>query len=140
MGGCGCDSYGAGHNVHQIQAKLANQDSTSWFDATVVSVDAEKITLWYPDSSWCGIWRHGGFDERVVTGTTLLVSEPWSLISVVGYEGRSQLSVEITDPSWRRDGLPEDRPKPEVGGIVDLATGEGIDIVHDADGWTGYQR
>jgi hypothetical protein len=59
--------------------------------------------------------------------------EHWSLVSVVGSDGQDQLSVEVRDPSWRKAGLPEDRPRPWCPGIVNNVTGEGVDILHGKD-------
>jgi hypothetical protein len=73
---------------------------------------------------------NGGFDARVTVGTALLTCERWSVVSVVGSDGRDQLSVEVRDPRWRKAGLPEDRPRPWSPGIVNNANGEGVDILH----------
>jgi hypothetical protein len=130
MSGCGCKSYGPGHNCHAIQATNANSDPTSWFAATVTALEQEEATLEYQDGSSCQIWRHGGFDDRVAIGTSLLACERWSLLSVVGKDDRYQLSVEVREPSRHRDKLPESRPRPHMVGIVSNETGEGIDILH----------
>ena len=130
MSGCGCKSYAPGHNCHVIQATKANSDPMSWFPVTVTALEPEEVTLQYEDGSTCRLWRHGGFDSRVAVGTALLACETWSLLSVVGEGGRYQLSVEVRDPSWHRDGLPEDRPQPYMAGVVSNETGEGVDILH----------
>ena len=130
VSGCGCGAGFPGHNCHVIQATRANSDPTSWFSATVTALEQEEATVEYDDGSTCRLWRHGGFDERVSVGTVLLTCEHWSLVSVVGSDGWDQLSVEVRDPSWRKAGLPEDRPRPWSPGIVNNANGEGADILH----------
>ena len=131
--GCGCRAYAPGHNCHVIQATRANSDPGSWFPATVTALEHAEATVEYDDGSTCRLWRHGGFDERVAVGIALLACECWSLVSVAGGDGRDQLSVAVRDPSWRERGLPEDRPRPWRAGIVSNATGEGVDVLHDAD-------
>jgi hypothetical protein len=130
---CGCRTYFPGHNCHVVQATRANSDPTSWFAARVTALEQEEATVKYDDGSTCRLWRHGGFDERVAVGAALLTCEPWSLISVLGSDGRDQLSVEVRNPSWRKAGLPEDRPRRWSPGIVNNATGEGVDILHGND-------
>jgi hypothetical protein len=128
--GCGCKSYRPGHNAHVIQATRANSDPTSWFAAKVTDLDAEEAIVEYDDGSSCRLWRHGGFDARVTVGTALLVAETWSLVSIDGTERGGQLSVEVRNHTWRKDRLPEDRDRTWRAGVVDLSTGEGVDIVH----------
>jgi hypothetical protein len=131
--GCGCRSYAPGHNCHLIQATRANSDPASWFPAAVTALEHEEATVEYDDGSRCRLWRHGGLDERVAVGTALLVSECWSLISLAARNGRDQLSVAVRDPTWRKDRLPDDRPRAWRAGIVSNATGEGVDILHGND-------
>jgi hypothetical protein len=116
-----------------IQATQVNSDPTSWFAAAVTALNGEEATVEYDDGSSCRLWRHGGFDERVTVGTAVLVSERWSLVSVVSSEGRDQLSVAVRHGTWRSDGLPDDRDRKWTAGIVNLATGEGVDILHAED-------
>jgi hypothetical protein len=131
--GCGCRAYHPGHSCHVIQATRANSDPTSWFRATVTVLNQEEVTVEYEDGSMCRLWRHGGFDERVTVGTALLVCERWLMVSIVGSDGRDQLSVAVRHPTWRKDGLPEDRSRKWVAGIVSIASGEGVDILHVED-------
>lgn len=131
MGKCGCDSFKPGHNCHQIQVRLAGSDPYSWFDADVTSVARGLAVVRYQDGSSCELWRHGGFDERCAAGTHVTVSEQWGLISVPGVEHRALLSVEVREPSWRRDDLPEDRLQVPVAGIVDFGTGEAVDLTRE---------
>lgn len=133
VSGCGCGAGFPGHNCHVIQATRANSDPTSWFSATVTALEQEEATVEYDDGSTCRLWRHGGFDERAAVGTALLACECWSLVSVAAGNGRDQLSVAVRDPTWRRDQLPEERPRAWRAGIVSNVTGEGIDILHDKD-------
>jgi len=123
-----CDSYAPGHNCHVISTTHANSDPTAWFPATVTALEQDEATVEYEDGSNCRLWRHSGFDTRVIVGTAVLVCERWSLVSVPGSSGRDQLSVEIRNPTWRKNGLPEDRPRPWRAGIVNLATGEGVAV------------
>jgi hypothetical protein len=76
------------------------------------------------------LWRHAGFDGRFVVGDPILVCEGWSLISLEGQGAGTQLSVEVRRQTWRRSGLPEDRPRVERTGIVSNETGEGLDPYH----------
>ena len=96
----------------------------------MTALEQEEVTLEYEDGSTCRLWRHGGFDDRVAVGTSLLACERWSLLSVAGKDGRYQLSIEVRESSWRRGGLPEDRPQPYMAGVVSNETGEGVDILH----------
>jgi hypothetical protein len=128
--GCGCASFRPGHNCHVIQARLANSDPESWFVATVTEVNGDDVLVAYDDGTTCRLRRHGGFHERVTLAATVLVCEPWSVISVVAGDVRVQLSVEVRTPSWRKNSLPEDRPHVAVSGVVSNATGEGIDLHH----------
>lgn len=73
--GCGCDSYGLGHQCHVIQVTQANSDPTSWFPGTVTALEQDQATVEYDDGSTCRLWRHRGFDERVTVATVLLVCE-----------------------------------------------------------------
>jgi hypothetical protein len=128
--GCGCDSYRPGHNCHVVQARLANSDPASWFVATVTEVSGDEVVGTYDDGTACRLWRHGGFHARVTLAATVLVCEPWSVVSVADGDARVQLSVEVRTPSWRRNSLPEDRRHVAATGVVSNATGEGIDILH----------
>jgi hypothetical protein len=130
MGKCGCDSYRPGHNCHQIQARLASSDPSSWFAATVIALDQDLTTVEYADRSTCVIWRHGGLNQRCTAGSHVFVTESWALISVPGAEHRSLLSIEVRECSWCESELPADRPRVAVAGIVDFSIGEGIDLVH----------
>jgi hypothetical protein len=116
-----------------IQATRANSDPTSWFAGTVTALDAEEATVDYDDGSTCRLWRHGGFGAGIAIGTALLVCECWSLVSTAGNEPRDQLSIVTRHSTWRKDRLPEDRERKWRAGVVDLASGEGVDIVRAED-------
>jgi len=55
MSGCGCESFGGGHNCHPIQVRRAKGDPTSWFLATVTRLQNEHATLQYEDRSACKV-------------------------------------------------------------------------------------
>jgi hypothetical protein len=99
----------------------------------VTALDGEGATVEYDDGSRCRLWRHGGFDERVTVGTALLACERWSLLSIAGSDARYQLSVDVRTPTWRSKDLPDDRKRKWTAGIVNLATGVGIDNLHRKD-------
>jgi hypothetical protein len=128
--GCGCASYRPGHNAHSIQAHQANSDPTSWFDGIVTEVVNEEASVRYDDDTVCGLWRHGGFGGRLQIGDRVAMSEAWSLLAIRGDGAVAQLSVGVRGETWRRDGLPEDRPHVERAGIVSNETGVGIDLYH----------
>lgn len=126
MSGCGCTSYGPGHNLHVNPATKAVSDPTSWFPALVTDHTAEVTSVVYEDSETCELWRHGGLEGRIAVGDEVYVSEVWSMLAFAEGEDLCQVSTRIDVATWRRDQLPEDRPRPFAAGIVDLATGEGI--------------
>jgi hypothetical protein len=128
--GCGCRAYHPGHSCHVIQATRANSDPTPWFRATVTVLNQEEVTVEYEDGSMCRLWRHGGFDERVTVGTALLVCERWLMVSIVGSDGRDQLSAT---PLGVRTGCRRIEAGKWVAGIVSIASGEGVDILHVED-------
>jgi hypothetical protein len=111
-----------------IQARLANSDPESWFVATVTEKNGDEVFIAYDDGTTCRLWRHGGFDEAVALGATILVCAAWSVMSVVDGDVRVQLSVEARTPSWRKNSLPEDRLHVAASGVVSNETGEGVDI------------
>jgi hypothetical protein len=126
MPGCGCDSYNHGHNIHWMPATKANSDPTSWFPAVIVGFLGELATVVYEDGETCELWRHTGLEADLAVGGQVFVSEVWSMIAFADGDGHRQLSTRIETKTWRKDQLPEDRPRPFAAGIVDLATGEGI--------------
>ena len=128
--GCGCASFRPGHNTHSIQAHQANSDPTSWFEGTVAEVTGEEISVRYDDGTACRLWHHGGFGNRLNLADRVVVCERWSLISLQGQGAGTQLSVEVRRQTWRKDDLPEDRPRVERTGIVGNETDEGIDLYH----------
>jgi len=107
-------------------------DPTSWFPARVEDIAGELLTVRYEDGSTAELWRHHGFDDRVAVAQRLPVCERWSLISVPhrGELERRLLTAQVRSATWRRNDLPPDRPQPFLGGIVDLETGEGLDLLH----------
>jgi hypothetical protein len=131
--GCGCASFRPGHNAHSIQAHQANSDPTSWFDGLVIEVVDEEASVRYHDGTVCKLWRHAGFGGRVESGDRVFVCEAWSLVALRGGGAGTQLSVQVTGKTWRRDGLPEDRPRVERTGIVANESGEGLDLYPHAN-------
>lgn len=126
-----CGSYAPGHNCHSIQARLAGQDPRSWWPASVVALDGDVITVDYGDDTTAALWRHAGFDDRVRPGEEVEVCERWSLLAVESADGARWLSVRVSPTGGRPvKGPREVAIRSAVNaGVVDLATGEAIDLL-----------
>ena len=106
VSGCGCGAGFPGHNCHVIQATRANSDPMSWFSATVTALEQEEATVEYDDGSTCRLWRHGGFDERVTVGTSLLRVSIGRWFQLSGATVRTSSALRFAIPVGARPGCP----------------------------------
>lgn len=130
-----CVTFGRGHRVHHIQARLASEQGWGWRDAIITEVNGHLARAQYLDgSAEPRLWHHRPLDDIIRVGEPCRIIESGGLIQI----GQALICIQVadgagavpapTDPdeirAWKQRAVPT---------IVNLGTGEGISVIHGED-------
>lgn len=84
--GLACSSFGPGHAVHMIQARLVSATPGEWVDAIVTSTDAAdgRLLLHTLDGRALSLWNGSGAADALESGTPVAFHERYHALSVGG--------------------------------------------------------
>jgi hypothetical protein len=124
-----CPSYGAGHQVHFIQARLVGESPWGWRDAVVSSLDKHFARLAYlEDDATPIVWHHKSLKRRISVGDPVRLHERYHVLgcpagwfSVVIAGGLGAVPEPMDKTVWAPEfTIP----------VVDLATGIALPLDH----------
>ena len=85
--GHACSTFGPGHAVHLIQARLVSATPSEWVDAIVTTADAAdgSIELYtVADDRPIAIWNGAGAAAELTSGTPVAYHERYHALSIGG--------------------------------------------------------
>lgn len=129
-----CQAFYPGHNVHWIHARHIGESPWGWRDGVVTSTTEDGfITVEYTlEQGAVEAWHHGEIIGRLTRGTPVRIHEGYYVLALGGRYLNLLISSGLGAVPKPQE--PELWEAEVTGGVVDLSTGEGVDLNHPDDG------